>query len=130
MDYPAQRKMAIDHIKESLKMEAQQMELDVEVAQVDDGAGKRKKSSFWGSVKKFKPSSVELAHDRVLAHALAELDRYLDDDIMDHEEDPRYWAQATRFPTLQKIVPKFLCVMATSVPSERLFSDAAHWAIS
>ena len=46
--------------------------------------------------------------------------------IGDNNADPLIWWNKNRetFPILSKMARKYLCVMATSVPSERLFSAA------
>lgn len=44
------------------------------------------------------------------------------------EEDPLMWwrLHQSSFPNLSKLAKKFLCIQATSVPSERLFSAAGN----
>lgn len=44
------------------------------------------------------------------------------------EDDPSQWwkSHASELPHLARIAKKFLCIPATSVPSERLFSASGH----
>ncbi|TWW78119.1 hypothetical protein D4764_11G0002400 [Takifugu flavidus] len=46
----------------------------------------------------------------------------------DRAEDPlKYWvAQKTLYPTLWKLACKYLCIPASSVPCERIFSKAGE----
>ncbi len=56
-----------------------------------------------------------------------ELDNYLKFAQIDEKiEDPLEWwlSKQTEYPYLFRIVPKYLCLVATSVPSERVFSKA------
>lgn len=54
----------------------------------------------------------------------AELNSYLMTPAIDGEEDPLAWWKVHKinFPRLCKMARKYLCVPATSAPSERLFS--------
>ena len=47
---------------------------------------------------------------------------------LDEEEDPLMWWKAHEFdyPMLARVVKKYLCVPATSTPSERLFSKSGQ----
>jgi len=56
-----------------------------------------------------------------------EIENYLQVPVSDINESPLKWwgREETRFPLLSKIVKKYLCVCATIVASERVFSMAA-----
>ncbi|XP_067274669.1 E3 SUMO-protein ligase ZBED1-like isoform X1 [Pseudorasbora parva] len=69
------------------------------------------------------PSSV------VPSHAVeAELNSYLVSPTIDSEMDPLTWwrLHQVNFPHLSKLARKYLCIPATSSPSERLFSTAGN----
>ena len=53
---------------------------------------------------------------------------YLDFPIAEIETSPLVWwkAEYRRFPTLSQLAKKYLCIPATSVPSERVFSSGGH----
>jgi len=53
-----------------------------------------------------------------------EIDRYMDLTPIDPDSDPLIWwkREANNFPALAVLARKYLCIVGTSVPSERLFS--------
>lgn len=57
-----------------------------------------------------------------------ELKHYLNQPVIQLNEDPiKYWQrQKLLYPTLSRVAERFLCMVATSVPSERLFSRAGN----
>ncbi|XP_077063423.1 E3 SUMO-protein ligase ZBED1-like [Siphateles boraxobius] len=76
----------------------------------------------------FKTSPAPLS-SMVLSHAAeAELDSYLVSPTIDSETDPLTWwrLHQVNFPQLSKLARKYLCIPATSSPSERLFSTAGN----
>ncbi|KAK0147408.1 Zinc finger BED domain-containing protein 1 [Merluccius polli] len=58
----------------------------------------------------------------------AELDNYLITPTIDGEQDPLAWWRVhnVNFPWLSKLARKYLCIPATSAPSERLFSASGN----
>lgn len=60
--------------------------------------------------------------------ALIEVQKYLSEPLLGRGENPiRWWVQRqTMYPRLFEIAMARLCVMATSVPSERIFSKAGQ----
>lgn len=57
-----------------------------------------------------------------------ELRRYLEEPHIARDSDPLAWwkQHETLFPKLSEVAKKFLCIPASSVPSERLFSKAGE----
>ena len=53
-----------------------------------------------------------------------EIDQYLTHPQLDISEDPLEWwkSESIRYPVLAKLARKYLCICATSVPAERVFS--------
>ncbi|XP_051798998.1 zinc finger BED domain-containing protein 4-like [Acanthochromis polyacanthus] len=94
-----------------------------EAAPFTKGKGKRSLSSFFKS-KAVPPSSTLQLEDAIKA----ELDNYLMTPTIDGEEDPLVWWRMhnVNFPWLCKLARKFLCIPATSSPSERLFSASGN----
>lgn len=60
--------------------------------------------------------------------AKIEVDKYLEECLQPRSQDPAKWWYTKReaYPTLYEIFKKRLCIMPTSVPSERLFSKAGQ----
>lgn len=58
----------------------------------------------------------------------AELQSYFLSAAVDSEEDPLVWwkEHAKQFPALSKLAQKYLCIPATSSPSERVFSTGGN----
>ena len=57
-----------------------------------------------------------------------ELDQYLSHPLLDVEESALDWwkIEAVRYPTVAKLAQKYLCLCATSVASEHVFSCGGH----
>lgn len=62
------------------------------------------------------------------SEAIIELDRYLNEPIIERKSDPLKWWNDRRmmYPQLFKVMLLRLCVPATSVPCERTFSKAGY----
>uniref|UniRef100_A0A669C519 HAT C-terminal dimerisation domain-containing protein n=1 Tax=Oreochromis niloticus TaxID=8128 RepID=A0A669C519_ORENI len=87
--------------------------------------GKAKKTL--GSL--FKTSAASSALPLPLEDVVeAELNSYLLTPVIDGEDDPLAWWKVhnIHFPRLCKMARKYLCVPATSAPSERLFSTGGN----
>ncbi|CAG9840716.1 unnamed protein product [Diabrotica balteata] len=62
------------------------------------------------------------------SRAIMEIPRYLEDDVLQTNANPlTFWkSNQYNFPYLNKLVKQKCCALATSVPCERLFSDAQY----
>lgn len=62
------------------------------------------------------------------ADAIMEVRSYLEEPLIQRAEDPLSWwqAKASVFPLLVKVMEGRLCIVATSVPSERIFSKTGQ----
>ena len=71
------------------------------------------------------PFSVEEHHRQMVTK---EMDGYLSGHRLDLEENPLVWwkSQQSNFPVLAKLAKKYLCICASSLASERLFSSAGN----
>lgn len=96
----------------------------------EEGAGesaaaapKKKKASLGSLLGKRGAREITLTDEQ---RAMAEIAIYLQESAIDGEEDPlKWWANnQNRFPLMAKIAKKYLCICATSTPSERVFSTA------
>jgi len=62
------------------------------------------------------------------ASGIIELDKYMQEPLIDRHEDPLKWWHERKniYPHLHTFVIKRLCVTTTSVPCERIFSEAGQ----
>ncbi len=60
--------------------------------------------------------------------AIIETEQFFKLPVINRKEDPLRWWLDNRqvFPTIEKVAELYLCTVATSVPSERLFSKAGE----
>ena len=59
---------------------------------------------------------------------VSELNSYMTTPKLDEEEDPLSWWKERKvyYPMLSELARKYLCIPATSSPSERVFSTAGN----
>lgn len=64
-----------------------------------------------------------------LAAGIIEVDKYMAEELLDRKEDPLLWWNCRKhlYPRLFNLAKKRLCIQATSVPCERLFSKAGEF---
>lgn len=62
------------------------------------------------------------------AAGIVELDKFLAEPYLNRTSDPLMWSESRKsvYPQLYQIMVKRLCVTATSVPCERIFSKAGQ----
>lgn len=62
------------------------------------------------------------------ADAILEVRSYLDEPLIQRSADPLSWweTKASVYPRLAKVMAGLLCIVATSVPSERIFSKTGQ----
>lgn len=87
---------------------------------------KKTSSEIWT---KFDNDASILKADRnPRAAAIVEVDKFLSEPLLDRECDPLTWWEQRKnvYPHLFKIVLKKLCIPASSVPCERVFSKAGQ----
>ena len=79
------------------------------------------------------PCAVEVPHEEeeeeefTLRPSTSELSRYLEERAGAVVDPLQWWgANAVGYPNLAKLARKYLCVTATSAPSERLFSRTGN----
>lgn len=60
--------------------------------------------------------------------AIMEIQRYLEDDVLQRERNPLDWWSENKhnYPYLSRVAKNKLCALGTSVPCERLFSKAGN----
>ncbi|XP_051800523.1 E3 SUMO-protein ligase ZBED1-like [Acanthochromis polyacanthus] len=70
----------------------------------------------------------ESEEDRKIQVVINEVRLYFGEASLPKNEDPLEWWSANegRFPTMSKLAKSFLCIPATSTPSERIFSAAGN----
>lgn len=74
----------------------------------------------------FCQSDTDQGQEELHSQVLEELSNYKSQRVLGLNEDPLLWwsSHAALFPTLPKLLQKYWCVPATSVPCHRLFSSS------
>lgn len=74
----------------------------------------------------FCQSDADQSQEELHAQVVEELSNYKSQRVLGLNEDPLLWwtSHALLFPTLPKVLQKYWCVPATSVPCHRLFSSS------
>lgn len=102
---------------------AVQMTQDVEREEqrTEAGAKRKKTLASFSKTTALAPQPVNQSEEDKVK---AELTAYLMSPGVDSDTDPLHWWQANEaiFPRLSKLAKKYLCIPATSAPSERVFS--------
>lgn len=67
-------------------------------------------------------------HQSVATDVLTEISLYLEETLIPRDKDPLFWWQEHEqtYPILSRLAGKYLGIVATSVPAERIFSKAGE----
>ena len=123
---------AADQVAQNLTAEITQMARSREASQTTatdstnvTSEDSSRSDSVWGFFDE-QVSSQSTIHPG--ATAFSEVDKYLRTPVLPRTEDPLNWWKDNShiFPQLAPLARKYLCLLATSVPSERLFSKAGE----
>lgn len=83
-------------------------------------------SVIWGDF----DQSVEnlVGRNNSTVAGIIELDKYLNEPLLSRHENPLFWWSERQrvYPRLYEMAKRRLCILATSVPCERLFSKAGQ----
>ena len=119
-----------DHAKRVVKQEAEQLlnrdqPVVTEEQTQDTGDEDDNHDLIWGD---FDRSVQDATSATPLSKVTTELNQFLLEPVVKRKEDPlAYWkARELLYPTLAKMARKYFSVMATSVPSERIFSKTGQ----
>uniref|UniRef100_A0A8D9E9A5 Zinc finger BED domain-containing protein 4 n=2 Tax=Cacopsylla melanoneura TaxID=428564 RepID=A0A8D9E9A5_9HEMI len=84
--------------------------------------------SIFDNFDKKVPQMIRNSSGTANSKMIVEIDRYLNEPIIDRREDPLAWWDISKkvYPTLHEMMTKRLCIQATSVPSERIFSKGGE----
>ncbi|KAJ8953430.1 hypothetical protein NQ318_023549 [Aromia moschata] len=95
---------------------------NVDEKQIDDETDEL---SIWGKLNN-NISTKSQPQDNATSRAIIEVQRYLEFEVLPRHDDPlKFWReQRFNFPNLTAVVQERFCVLAPSVPCERLFSKA------
>ena len=103
----------------------EECEYDIEEAiQVNESTNRDEPvDSIWNEFDENSNSQIVL-HRRTSSQK--ELDNYLAEPLLHRKDDPLEWwkLQKNNFPNMYKIMLRTLCIPASSVPCERVFSKA------
>lgn len=102
---------------------AQRIREEEEDEALPPSAPKKSRGSLGSLLGKKVAKAATLTADQ---KAEAEITAYLQEEAIEGENDPLTWWKANqmRFPLMASIARKYLCICATSTPSERVFSTA------
>lgn len=87
---------------------------------------RQKSSMLWKSFDE-KVNKIRVPSNPTAA-AILEIDKYMAEPLIDRHEDPLLWWYQRKniYPKLYALVQRRLCITATSVPCERIFSKTGQ----
>ncbi|KAG9280417.1 zinc finger BED domain-containing protein 1-like [Astyanax mexicanus] len=108
---------------EMVKMMQEQGQTGESMRQEDEPPAKKK--TLGSYLSKAKPPRGSFTEEE---RATAELTIYEQEPTVDGDDDPLAWwrTNSKRLPIMARLARKYLCVCATSTPSERVFSTAGN----
>ncbi|KRT79298.1 hypothetical protein AMK59_6931 [Oryctes borbonicus] len=82
--------------------------------------------SIWQSFKKRVSEGKQPGTAK--SKALIEIERYLEDELMDQHRNPLEWWREYKaiYPCMSVIAQEIMCALGTAVPSERIFSKSGY----
>ena len=98
-----------------------------ETAQASEPPSKKRKLGSW--LKEVKSTRTDSTAPKTIEEkAKEEIEAYLKAPPADPESNPLHWwkVHATTYPFVAKVARKYLCICASSSPSERAFSTSGH----
>lgn len=98
----------------------------VPVSSVDENGNKKDCVSIWDEYDS-EISRITRPENKTVA-GIREIDKYLNEEYLDRKMDPLQWWHERRhtYPHLYAYILKRFCIVATSVPCERVFSGAGQ----
>ncbi|XP_049302031.1 zinc finger BED domain-containing protein 4-like [Bactrocera dorsalis] len=107
------KRYLIDMQREEIEFQTERTEENIE-----------KSVSIWSSFDKY--ANEHKPHSSVEAKAIFEIQRYLEDGLFSRSCNSFHWwlENKYRYPKMAELAKKYLCVLASSVPCERIFSKA------
>lgn len=121
---PRKLQIALDHLKTKVcQVNLPELENSINFTVTIPSTNTPSSSILW---KEFDESYTQNIAQNPMAAGIIELDKYLQQPLINRSEDPLSWWKVHKvlYPRLFIMVKKRLCVPATSVPCERLFSKA------
>lgn len=116
---------SISQLRNKLQSSIRTEQLDLP-QQSSSSAPQYSNSAIWGDFDKSVVNAI--GGNNSTAAGIIELDKYLNEQIISRHENPLLWWSERQkvYPQLYEIVKTRLCIIATSVPCERLFSKAGQ----
>lgn len=98
----------------------------VPISATDENGNKQNCMSIWDEYDS-EISRITRPENKTVA-GIREVDKYLNEEYLDRKKDPLFWWHERRFtyPHLYGYILKRFCIVATSVPCERVFSGAGQ----